>query len=116
MKKCTCVEICGEPERRFARWGCVAWLSFSIPASVLLLMAVAAFELAPRKRRKRSGTPVSATYINEVTAMFYGSKRIELDHRDSQSLMREDDAEGAPPRMGVDLERGVVSVRPEEDQ
>jgi len=94
----------------------MAWLSFSIPGAVLLLMAVAAFELAPRKRRKRSGTPVSATYINEVTALFYGSKRMELDHRDSQSLMRDEDAQGAPPKMGVDLERGVVVMRPEDPQ
>jgi hypothetical protein len=62
----------------------------------------------------RAGTPLSATYVNEVTAMFYGSKRMELDHRQSQSLLREDDAEGAPPRMGVDLTRGVVTVRPDE--
>jgi hypothetical protein len=92
----------------------VAWLSFSIPGMVLLLMAVAAFELAPRKRRRRSGTPVSATYVNEVTALFYGSKRMELDHRDSQSLMREEDAQGAPPTMGVDLGRGVVHLRPDD--
>ena len=92
----------------------MAWLSFSIPGAVLLLMAVAVFELAPRKRRKRSGAPLSATYINEVTAMFYGSKRMELDHRDSQSLMRDEDAQGAPPTMGVDLERGIVHLRPED--
>ena len=89
----------------------MAWLSFMIPGAVLLLMAVAAFELAPRKRRKRSGAPLSATYINEVTALFYGSKRMELDHRASQSLLREDDAEGAPPRMGVDLDGGIVRFR-----
>ncbi|HEX4725346.1 MAG TPA: DUF6191 domain-containing protein [Pseudonocardiaceae bacterium] len=89
----------------------MAWLSFTIPGGVLLLMAVAAFELAPRRRKKRAGAPVSATYVNEVTAMFYGSKRMELDHRDSQSLMREDDAEGAPPHMGVDLDGGIVRIR-----
>jgi hypothetical protein len=91
----------------------MAWLSFSIPGGVLLLMAVAAFELAPRKRRKRSGTPLSATYTNEITALFYGTKRMELDHRDSQSLMAEEDAQGAPPRMGVDLDRGTVVLRPD---
>ena len=93
----------------------MAWLSFVIPGSVLALMALAVFELAPRRRRKRSGAPLSATYVNEVTAMFYGTKRIELDHRDSQSLMREDDAEAAPPRMGVDLTSGIVTVRPEDE-
>jgi hypothetical protein len=89
----------------------MAWLSFSIPGGVLLLMALAAFELAPRKRRKRAGTPLSATTFNEITAFLYGTKRMELDHRDTQSLMREEDAQGAPPRMGVDLERGVVHLR-----
>jgi hypothetical protein len=88
----------------------MAWLSFSIPGGVLLLMAVAAFELAPRKRRKRSGTPLAGTYADEVTAFLYGTKRMELDHRDSQSLMREDDAEAAPPRMGIDLDQGIVRI------
>ncbi|MFB9903877.1 DUF6191 domain-containing protein [Allokutzneria oryzae] len=54
------------------------------------------------------------TYVNELTAMFYGMKRVQLDHEFSMSKMREEDPEGAPPRLGADLDRGVVVLRPEE--
>jgi hypothetical protein len=86
-------------------------LTWSIPGGTLLVVAVGGYELLQQKRRKRQGTPLTATYINEFTAMFYGSKRMELDHRDSMSLMREEDAQGAPP-LGVDLDRGTVVLRP----
>ncbi|ASR35998.1 hypothetical protein BAY61_14415 [Prauserella marina] len=86
-------------------------LAWSIPGGVLLVTAVGGYELWRKRRRKQLGTPLAATYIDEFTAMFYGTKRMELDHRDSMSMMREDDAQGAPPRHGVDLERGVVVLR-----
>jgi hypothetical protein len=71
-------------------------------------MVVGAYESRARKRRKRPGAELSATYVNEFTAVFYGMKRRELDHRDSMSMMREEDAQGSPPGLGVDLDRGVV--------
>jgi Family of unknown function (DUF6191) len=83
-------------------------LALTGPAAVLLLVIVGAYELLRQRRRKRVGTPLAATYLNEVTAMFYGTKRMELDHRDSMSMMREEDAEGAPPNFGVNLDRGTV--------
>jgi Family of unknown function (DUF6191) len=85
----------------------VAWLAWSIPGGVLLLVGVGFYETLPRRRRHRTGPRLSATYVNEITAMFYGSKRTELDHRESWSMMRDDDSEGAPP-LGVDLDRGTV--------
>lgn len=90
------------------------WLGLAIPGPVLLLVAVGVYELRTQKRRKRPGTPLSATYVNEVTALFYGTKRMELDHRDSMSMMREEDAQGAPPWLSVDLDRGVVVLRPDD--
>jgi hypothetical protein len=90
-----------------------SWLSLAIPGGVLGLVALGAWELQPRKRRRRPGTPLSATYVNEITALFYGSKRTELDHRDSWSMMREEDAQGGPP-LGVDLDRGVVVLGPDD--
>ena len=98
----------------FGRSRCVrVALAFGISGWVLLLVAVGTYELLRQKRRKRPGTPLSATYVDEVTAMFYGTKRMELDHRDSWSMMREEDAQGAPPRARVDLDRGIVVLRPE---
>ena len=84
----------------------IAW---SIPSGTLLLVAVGTFELVRKKRGKRTGTPLAATYTDEVAAMFYGSKRLELHHRDSMSMMREEDAQGAPPDL--DLGRGVIRLR-----
>ncbi len=89
-------------------------LSLSIPGWVVLLVVVAVWELLREKRRKSSGTPLSATYVDEVTAMFYGSKRVELDNRASLSMMRKEDSQGAPPRVGVDLDRGTVVLRPDD--
>lgn len=86
---------------------CVAWLAWSLPGGVLLLVAVGAYETLARKRRHRTGPRLSATYVNEITALFYGTKRTELDYRESWSMMRDEDAEGAPP-LGVDLDRGTV--------
>ncbi|MBK1785807.1 DUF6191 domain-containing protein [Prauserella cavernicola] len=85
----------------------IAAFEWSIPGSVILLIAVATFESLRHRRRKRRGTPLATTYVNEFTALFYGTKRMELDHRDSMSMMRDEDAQGATPN-GVDLDRGVV--------
>jgi len=90
-------------------------LSLSIPGVPALLVGVGVYELRRQKRGKGQGTPLSATYINEFTAIFYGSKRTELDNRASMSMMREEDAQGAPP-FGVDLERGVVVLRPDKPE
>lgn len=90
-----------------ARWGGVAWLAFSIPGAVLLLVAVGGYETL--RRRGRPGPTLSSTYVNEITAMFYGSKRAELDHRDSWSMMRQEDGEGAPP-LDIDLDHGVARL------
>lgn len=85
-------------------------LSWSIPGWVLLLMLVALYEALTRKRRKRR-TPVSGTFTDEFTAMLYGTKRMELDHRDSVSMLRDDQDQGAPPHLGVDLDRHTVILR-----
>ncbi len=46
--------------------------------------------------------------------MFYGTKRMELNHRDASSMLREEDAQGAPPRIDIGLDRGIVIFRPED--
>jgi hypothetical protein len=88
-------------------------LGFAIPGSVLLLMVGGMYET--RRRRNRPGRTLSETYVNEITALFYGTKRRELEQRDSWSMMREDEAQGAPPETGVDLDRGVAVLRPDDD-
>jgi hypothetical protein len=89
-------------------------LAWTIPGGTLTVVGVAVYELLRQKRRKRKGTPLATTTVNEITAMFYGSKRMELDHRDSMAVMREEDGQGAPP-LPVDLDHGVVVLRPSQD-
>ena len=78
------------------------------PLSVILLMIVGIYESRARKAGKRgSHRTLSATYADEVTAFFYGSKRMQLEHRDSMSMMRDEESQGAPPEYGVDLDKGT---------
>ncbi|MEV0296505.1 DUF6191 domain-containing protein [Nocardia sp. NPDC050710] len=88
--------------------GLLAWM---IPGWVLLLLTVAVFEALTRKRRKRRN-PVSGTFTDEFTALFYGTKRMELDHRDSISMLRDEQHRAAPPTIGVDLNRRTAVLRP----
>jgi hypothetical protein len=89
----------------------VSTLLVAIPGSVLILVTVGAIEIVLRRKGRRRGATLSGTYVDEFTAVFYGTKRTELEHRDSQTMMRDEDAEGAPP-FGVDLDRGTVVLPP----
>lgn len=97
---------------RLDRWGSVALVAFAIPGSVLLLVALGWFEVRRRARRGTRGPMLSETYVNEFTALFYGTKRAELDHRDSWSMMRDEQHQAAPP-TDVDLDRGTAVLRRE---
>jgi hypothetical protein len=50
-----------------------------------------------------------------VATAVYESLRHRRHHRDSMSMMREEDAQGAPPSHGVDLDRGVAYVTRPDD-
>lgn len=89
-------------------------LLLSGPVIVLLLVIVGAWELIRVKRKKQTGTPLAATFTEEFTAFWYGTKRVEFEHRDTMSMMREDEAQGAPPDTGVDLDTGVVRLATEQ--
>ncbi|MGW0522307.1 DUF6191 domain-containing protein [Crossiella sp. NPDC003009] len=87
---------------------------WTVPGFVLLMVAVGVYELLRHRRDRRRGTPLTGTYVNELTATFYGTKRTELEHRQSMSMMAEDQAQGAPPPLGIDLDRGTATLRPED--
>ncbi|MBF6223896.1 hypothetical protein IU470_01990 [Nocardia abscessus] len=91
-------------------------LQWSVPGWVILLMLVAAYELTVNKRRKRRRTPISGTFTDEFTALFHSTKRMELDHRESVSMLRDEQDQGAPPLVGVDLERHTVVLRTDGDR
>ncbi|HKN54494.1 MAG TPA: DUF6191 domain-containing protein [Amycolatopsis sp.] len=87
------------------------WLALALPGGVVLLVIVGAWEVRPGNRRSRFKKRLSATYLEETTAFLYGTKRTELDHRDTMSMLFEEEAQGAPPRHQVDLEGGVARIR-----
>lgn len=89
-------------------------LALFLPALVVVLVGLGGCEVLLRRRRDRRPRPIAGVYADELVAFFNGSKRIELDHRDSMSMMRDDASDGAPPRMGVDLEHGTVIMRPDQ--
>jgi hypothetical protein len=59
---------------------------------------------------KRSGRSASSVGWEELTAAFQGSKRVELEQRQTESMLRDDETDGAPPGDRVDLDRGVVFI------
>ncbi|MFC4603112.1 DUF6191 domain-containing protein [Rhodococcus kronopolitis] len=63
--------------------------------------------------RKHGGRTVSATGFEEVTALFQGSKHHEFEQRQTALMHREDEGDGAPPRVRVDIASNTVVLRPE---
>jgi hypothetical protein len=91
----------------------MAW-AVSLPALVFLLLALGVLERVYRRARRTrgKGLPVSGVAFDEFTAFLFGTKRYELDQRATQSLMREEEGDGAPPNT-VDLanNRVVMDMR-----
>jgi hypothetical protein len=85
----------------------------SLPALAVMLIALAIMERVWRRMRRaqKTGTPVSGVAFDEFTSFLYGTKRVELDQRATQSLISEEDQDGAPPNR-VDLDRGIVFLDP----
>jgi hypothetical protein len=92
----------------------------SLPGLVFLLVLVAALErfglwATDRSwlpwRRRHAGTPVSAAGFEELDAFMGAGKRHELDQRNHSLVMREDQDDGAPPAMTVDLDGNRIVLR-----
>jgi hypothetical protein len=89
---------------RYRRWMGFFW-AMSIPGLACLLMVLAALERLgiwfsgrswlPWRRPKRN-TVVSATGFDQVTALFYATKHYELEHRNTELMLRDDADDGAP--------------------
>lgn len=88
----------------------MVWLAFGLPLAALFALTWLIVRHKTGKRTKRSFTEIT---VNEYTALFYGTKRRELDHRDEWSMMRDDEAQGAPPDgPALDLDSGTMTFRP----
>jgi hypothetical protein len=86
--------------------------ALTLPALVIALFALGMFELvsARRKHGGRRGTAMSSTGFDILQEALYPSKRYEVEQREHEALVVEDDAEGAPPRSRVDLDKGTAHI------
>jgi len=87
-------------------------LAMTLPALVLALFALGVVELARAKRKPgaRRGTAMSSTGFDILQEALYPSKKHEIEQREHESLMAEEDAEGAPPRTRIDLDKGTAHI------
>lgn len=92
----------------------------SIPGLVLLLFGLAVIDrigatanqrLRLPWRRPEDGRPLAAVGLDELHAIYYASKRHELDQRQTSLMMRDEEGDGAPPRSKVDLDAGTAVIR-----
>ncbi|MGP3975817.1 DUF6191 domain-containing protein [Streptomyces sp. 8N114] len=47
-----------------------------------------------------------ATAVEELHALIYPSKRVQLEQRRIELVLREDEQDGAPRKTGIDLDAG----------
>jgi hypothetical protein len=86
-------------------------LAMTLPALVLLLFALGMVELAAAKRKgSKHGSAMSSTGFDILQEALYPSKKHEIEQRDHEALMAEEDAEGAPPRTRIDLDKGTAHI------
>jgi hypothetical protein len=54
--------------------------------------------------------PVSAAGFDELQAAFHSGNRHAIERRKLELVLRDDEHDGAPPRVRVDLDRGLVVI------
>lgn len=87
-------------------------IGLTLPALVVALSILGVLELAVSKRRHtgRRGTAMASTGFDILQEALYPSKRHEVEQREHEALVYEEDAEGAPPRSRIDLDRGTAHL------
>ncbi|MFE6866597.1 DUF6191 domain-containing protein [Kitasatospora sp. NPDC057692] len=58
------------------------------------------------------GVGLGATATEELHAFFNANKRVQIEQRRTQLVLRDDDHTGAPPRTRLDLELGIAFIDP----
>ncbi|MFF5125631.1 DUF6191 domain-containing protein [Streptomyces syringium] len=96
------------------------------PALVLLIVVplflLAAFRKSAQLAQQRGWLPgrfndrtfgtrgVGATATEELHALIYPSKRVQLEQRRIELVLRDDEQDGAPRKTGIDLDGGTVRI------
>ncbi|MGW1373545.1 DUF6191 domain-containing protein [Streptomyces sp. NPDC002446] len=53
---------------------------------------------------------VGATATEELHALIYPSKRVQLEQRRIELILRDDEQDGAPKKTGIDLDSGIARL------
>ncbi|MEV4429326.1 DUF6191 domain-containing protein [Streptomyces sp. NPDC053792] len=61
-------------------------------------------------RAKDSTDGAGAGVTDELLAFLNPGKRVQIERRQEERLLRHDVQDGAPPRMGVDLDGGTAVI------
>ncbi|MEV7780241.1 DUF6191 domain-containing protein [Kitasatospora sp. NPDC088351] len=84
----------------------------TMAALMLVLIGSVAVRRIGRRGRspgaRSTGVGLGAAGIEELHALFNPNKRVQIEQRQEQLALRDDNLAGAPPGTGVDLERGVA--------
>ncbi|MEV1203721.1 DUF6191 domain-containing protein [Microbispora rosea] len=59
---------------------------------------------------RKSGRSISATGFDEFAAAFLSSKRVQLEQRQSETMLRDDETDGAPPANRIDTARNKITI------
>lgn len=62
-------------------------------------------------RSPHSGVGLGATVTEELHAFMNANKRVQIERRQVELVLRDDVHGGAPPRMGIDLDSGTAVIR-----
>ncbi len=89
-------------------------VAMTLPALVLALTALGIWEVLRARHRKDGGAVMASTGFDLVQEALYPSKKFEVEQREHESLIAEDDEEGAPPRSHIDLAAGRAYIRLDE--
>ncbi|MFE5584881.1 DUF6191 domain-containing protein [Kitasatospora sp. NPDC056531] len=84
-----------------------------LPAGLVVLFFLGAVvrRLRARPAAAASGRGAGATATEELHALLYPSKRVQLEQRRIELVLRDDEHDGAPKRTGIDLAGGRVVIR-----
>jgi hypothetical protein len=102
-----------------ARFPVVAFVFFiTLPGLIIGLVALTALDRAGRWISGRSGLPwyrdgrrpAPAPGLDELHALFYASKRPAIEQRRLELVLRDDQHDGAPPRIRIDLDAGRAVI------
>jgi Family of unknown function (DUF6191) len=90
--------------------------AMTIPGLAVALVVLGAVDVVIFRRsggrlfaRARNPRAVPVAY-DEAAAFFTPSKRIELEQRQSSSLLRQSPDDGAPPRTRIDFDAGTARL------